>query len=541
MKPAGTFIVIALSLCLLFQNNIQGQTTKEVDLELAEANLHTAPVMVDGNILFSIRGISSYTAEYRAASVSKRIKKAAANPSVPVDSVKVKVAKDHLMIYAGNEFIMNIYDDDAGIENINKEVLAMTFQMKIVEAIDSYRSGRSRTSLIKKSIYAFGATILLTVVLIVLLWLIRKTKIALQSRIKASIDSVESKSYKLIKSNNLWKTINVLFETTKIIVLIVVIFFYIEYILTLFPWTGNIAASIRGVILNPIISIGTGIINFLPDLVFLIVIYFVARYILKLIKLFFAGIGSGAMSIKGFYADWAMPTFRLLRILVITFAVILAYPHIPGSDSIAFKGVSVFIGALISFGSSSFIGNIISGYSLIYRRAFKKGDRIEVDNQIGIVEEQTMLATRLRSHKNEEIVIPNSVLSNNKIINYSTIAEGTGLILHTTVGIGYETSWRQVDAMLKEAAGRTEGLLKDPPPYVLKRSLGDFAVNYEINAYFRDVNRIFHYYNLLHQNILDVFNENGVQIMTPAYEGDPPTPKVVPKDQWDIPLKTNKI
>jgi small-conductance mechanosensitive channel len=235
-----------------------------------------------------------------------------------------------------------------------------------------------------------------------------------------------------------------------------------------------------------------------------------------------------------------MPTFRIFRIFIIAFAVIVAYPYIPGSQSLAFKGVTVFIGILFSLGSSSFIGNLIAGYSMTYRKAFRKGDRIQVDDKIGIVEDQSLMVTRLRSLKNEEIVIPNSILLNSLIVNYNARAKDLGLILHTIVGIGYETPWRQVDAMLKLAADRTEGLLKDPPPFVLKKSLGDFAINYEINAYCREVNNYNQIYSRLHQNILDVFNENNVQIMTPAYEGDPEIPKVVPQDQWNTPLAKEK-
>jgi small-conductance mechanosensitive channel len=152
------------------------------------------------------------------------------------------------------------------------------------------------------------------------------------------------------------------------------------------------------------------------------------------------------------------------------------------------------------------------------------------------VEEQELLVTRLRSVKNEEVIIPNSILLNSNITNFSKKAKEQGLIIHTTVGIGYETPWRLVDAMLKEAADRTDGLLKQPPPFVLKLALGDFAVTYEINAYCNDVSRMHLCYSTLHQHILDVFNENNVQIMTPAYEGDPEIPKVVPKEQWDLPL-----
>jgi small-conductance mechanosensitive channel len=175
---------------------------------------------------------------------------------------------------------------------------------------------------------------------------------------------------------------------------------------------------------------------------------------------------------------------------------------------------------------------------MTYRRAFRKGDLIKAGEHTGFVEELQILVTRLRSFKNEEIVIPNSILLNSNILNYSSRARESGVILHTKVGIGYETPWRQVDAMLRQAADRTEGLLKNPPPFVLKESLGDFAVNYEINVYCKDLSDMLLIYNNLHQNILDIFNANDVQIMTPAYMRDPESPKLVPKDKWDIPLKS---
>jgi small-conductance mechanosensitive channel len=283
-------------------------------------------------------------------------------------------------------------------------------------------------------------------------------------------------------------------------------------------------------------TIGKAILNYLPSLFFLLVIFIVTRYLLKLIKLFFTGVSHGDIIIKSFYPDWAIPTFKLLRLFIVVFALILSYPYIPGSQSLAFKGVSVFVGVLVSLGSSSFIGNIIAGYSMTFRRAFKKGDLIEVNNQVGFVEEQKLLVTRLFSIKNEEFIIPNSVLLNSLIINYSTRSEGDGLIIHAEVGIGYETPWRQVDAMLKLAAERTEGIMKEPAPFVLKNSLGDFAVVYEINAFCKDIANRHFIYSVMIQNILDVFNENNVQIMTPAYMADPQVPKVVPKELWNTPL-----
>jgi small-conductance mechanosensitive channel len=187
---------------------------------------------------------------------------------------------------------------------------------------------------------------------------------------------------------------------------------------------------------------------------------------------------------------------------------------------------------MFSIGSSSFIANIIAGYSMTYRRAFRVGDRIQVGEVFGDVSEIRLQVTHLRSLKNEEIVVPNSSLLSSSVVNYSSLARSRGLILHTTVGIGYETPWRQVEAMLLLAAERTPGLLREPAPFVLQKSLGDFCVVYEINVYCDVPAEMAALYSRLHQNILDVFNEYGVQIMTPAYEGDPERPKLVPKAKW---------
>jgi small-conductance mechanosensitive channel len=513
-----------------------GQPVDEVDPELLGLQQNVAPVKVDGQVLFRIPGISSYPAELRAATISKRIIKAAKDPSVSADSIKITAGEDRIMISAGDEVIMYVHDYDAEYEGIAPSILAEYIVKKTGEAINSYRYERSRPALIKKMINALGALVLMTVIIFALLWLTRRLRNALERRLQARISSVEDKSFHLIQSNQLWKAFRVFFKTFKYIIIVIIIIAFLQYALGQFPWTKHVADYTLGLFLDPVIELGKGFLRFLPKLAFLIVIYLVTRYLLRLIKLLFNGIQEGNMKVANFNPEWAMSTFRIVRLGVIVFALVIAYPYIPGSGTSAFKGISVFIGVLFSLGSSSFISNIIAGYSMTYRGAFKIGDRIQVDEVNGIVAEQKLLVTRLLSLKNEEIVIPNTTMLSSNIVNYSAKAKDKGLILHTSVGIGYETPWRQVDAMLKLAADRTEGLLKNPPPFVLKKSLGDFAVTYEINVYCDDVSRMPMYYSILHQNILDVFNENNVQIMTPAYEGDPEIPKVVPKDQWDTPL-----
>lgn len=538
-------VVAALSVFLLWTfcsipANSFGQNADDVDSEVEGIMQQRAPVVVDGKSLFTVRGVLSHPAELRAGTISKRIQTAAADPAISSNSVKIVEEADRLRIFAGEVFIMNLYQEDGKTEGISTKVLAEILRGKIIKAIDDHRYDRSRPVLIKKMLYALGAVVLLIIFIFLLLRLARRARTGLENRIRRRIESVEDKSFSLIRSNQLWKTFYLAFRILRIFIIVVIIAAFLQYILGLFPWTSNVATYTLNLFLNPIRTIGLNFIRFLPSLAFLIVIFLVTRYLLKLIKLLFNGLNEDAIKLKNFDPEWAMPTFKIVRIFILAFAVILAYPYIPGSNTSAFKGVSVFLGVLLSLGSSSFIGNLIAGYSMTYRGAFKKGDRIKVDDIVGFVEDQKLLVTRLRSLKNEEIVIPNSVLLNSNIINFTTKAKENGLILYTTVGIGYETPWRQVDAMLKLAADRTEGLLKQPPPFVLQKSLGDFAVTYEINAYCNDPNKMQLVYTALHQNILDVFNENNVQIMTPAYEGDPEIPKVVPKDQWNIPLASEK-
>jgi small-conductance mechanosensitive channel len=194
--------------------------------------------------------------------------------------------------------------------------------------------------------------------------------------------------------------------------------------------------------------------------------------------------------------------------------------------------VSLFIGIVFSLGSSSAVSNIIAGYMMTYRRAFRVGDRIRIGAAEGDVMEMRLQVTHLRSIKNEEIIVPNSQILAGEVLNYSSLSRQHGLILHTKVGIGYKTPWRQVEAMLLAAADRTPGLSREPRAFVLVKELGDFAVNYELNAYCGDAHLMNRLYAELHRQILDVFNEYGVQIMTPAYEGDPDEPKVVRPADW---------
>lgn len=516
------------------------QSAGDIDPSLAGNTEQLASVKVDGEVLFQVKGVSSYPAALRAETIRKRIEKVASRYSISVESIRIVPSDIKDQILAGDELILNVYDTDAEFEGVSRAVFAEVAAGKIKEIIIQYRHER-RPEVIKANIIkAILASLLMIAIMTIILLVMRRLNKVFNLRMKKRIDTLENVSFKLIQSQNLIKALHVVYTTLRFVILFIILLIFTDYILALFPWTKGAAKDLLDFFLNPLKAMGIGFLDYLPSLIFLVIIFIFTRYLLRLIRMFFNGLGSGAIEIHNFDPDWAIPTYRIVRLVIIAFALVLAFPYIPGSETSAFKGVSVFLGVLFSLGSSSFIANMIAGYSMTYRRAFKIGDRIEINDMSGYVEEQSLMVTRLRSFKNEEIVIPNSIMLNSSLINYSAKIKDKGLILHTTVGIGYETPWRQVDAMLKLAADRTSGLLKDPPPYVLKRALGDFAVTYEINAYCDDATKVLYNYNELHQHILDIFNENNVQIMTPAYEGDPEIPKVVPKDQWNTPLASEK-
>jgi len=247
------------------------------------------------------------------------------------------------------------------------------------------------------------------------------------------------------------------------------------------------------------------------------VIIVVTRYILKLISLVFVGIGRGSIRFAGFHEEWAEPTYKIVRFLVIVFAAIACFPYIPGSQSEGFRGISVFLGLLISLGSAAAIGNIIAGVVLTYMRPFQVGDRVKIADTTGDVMEKTLLVTRVRTIKNVDVTIPNAMVLGSHLINFSSSAKNLGLILHTSVTIGYDAPWKTVHELLVSAARATTHILQKPEPFVLQTSLNDFYVTYEINAYTDQANLMAAIYADLHQNIQDKFNEAGVEIMSPHY------------------------
>jgi small-conductance mechanosensitive channel len=511
--------------------------TKSGDPSDAEdaAKYETAPVSLDGELLFRVRGTTAYPAGERAEAIRERIKLLASDSSVSTDSLRLIEAEDRTEVVAPGHFIMAVYDVDGATERSPRQIFAGTVRNKVARSVDRYREDRTPSVVLANTIRA----LVVILVALTLLWvtsrLFRRLRGALNRRLQSRIEKLRTMSGRVAQTETLSALIWGLLKAARVLGILVIAYFCLNIVLGFYPWTRSLSKQVMSIVLDPLRAIGAAFVDALPGLVFVVVLWIVTRYVLKVIRLFFAGVDQNKITIAGFENDWAWPTYRIARFLILAFAVVVAYPYIPGSGSEAFKGVSLFLGVVFSLGSSSIVANVIAGYSMIYRRAFKIGDRIKIGEIEGIVSSAGVIVTHLRTLKNEDVVVPNSLILNSNVTNYSTLARTRGLILHTTVGIGYETPWRQVEAMLNLAAERTPGLLKEPPPFILLRALGDFAVTYELNVYTDDPPNLARLYAELHRHVLDVFNEYGVQIMTPAYEGDPEQPKVVPKGEWFAP------
>jgi len=501
---------------------------------VAAENVPSAPVIIDGRPLFRVRGVTAFPASQRARAIEDRIRALADDQTVSASSLHLVETEHSTDILAGDKPIVSVFNADVRIEGsgLARRIIAAVYLKRIADAVLDYRAEREPRRLLDDTLLLAGATLLALFLSFVIVRVLRWLTLRIEHRYQSAIRHIEEGSFRIISEHSVWGAVHFLSRLLSLLAALALFYVYLHFALSLYPWTRGLAANLREVTLAPVLTLCREILRSTPDIFVIAIIVFASRYLVRGARFFFSAIREGTITVSGFDREWANPTYNIVRVLIIAFAVVVCYPYIPGSESPAFKGVTIFIGVLFSLGSSSFLANLIAGYTMTYRRAFRVGDRIKVGDLMGDVTQVGLMVTNLRSVKNEEIVVPNSLILNSNLVNYSSIARERGLILHTIVGIGYETPWRQVEAMLLMAAERTPGLLREPRPFILQQSLGDYAVTYELNVYIDNPSTMYQLYTDLHRSILDVFNEHNVQIMTPSYVFDPAEPKVVPRDQW---------
>jgi len=476
------------------------------------------PVAPFGDTLFTIyASLGSYSARERAAIVEARIRTLAAHHEFQTDSLLLEEQETTYLIRWRDQFVTSINETDGLWMNTPPRELAERYLQAIRQGIDDHRNETS----LRKILIGILQAMLVVVILFLLIKVIGKLTGFVKRRAVASKDSwfkgIYIRGYELVSAHRQVKAVWFLIDVLKAVLIIALVYLAVPLVFNLFPATRGYAPVLLGYFLKPIKEIGLAIIDYFPNLITITVICVLFRYFLKLLKFFANELESGALTLPGFYPDWAMPTYQILRVMFLAFLIIVIFPYLPGSDSPIFKGVSVFIGVLFTFGSTGALSNIVAGLVLTYMRSFTVGDRVKIGEVIGDIIEKSLLVTRIRTVKNEVISIPNAQVMNSHTINYSMDAPEKGLIIHTNLSVGYDVPWQRVHELAIRAAEQVELLESDPPPFVLQSSLDDFYVTYQVNAYTKSPNKQAIIYSDLHRQLLDEFHRAGIELLSPHF------------------------
>ena len=476
------------------------------------------PVIVEGDTLyylFAKRG--GHTPQQRAEMNAAAITELGKRFNLQPDSVYIESSDIVTDLMYGNKVLSSFTDQDGLWEGCSRDQLAAAKRKVIVDKLKVMKDEHSLWQLGKRVLYFILVIVGQFLLFKLTIWLFNKLKARIQRLKDTKLKPISIQDYELLDTQKQVNLLVFLASLLRYAVMLLQLILTVPLLFAIFPQTKDLAYKLFSYIWEPIKSIFLGIVEYIPNLFTIFVIWLAVKYLVRLIRYLASEIQSERLKIGGFYADWAMPTFHIVRFLLYAFMIAMIYPYLPGSKSGVFQGISVFVGLIVSLGSSTVIGNIIAGLVITYMRPFKLGDRIKLNDTTGNVIEKTPLVTRIRTPKNEVVTIPNSFIMSSHTVNFSQSARDYGLIIHSEVSIGYDIPWRKTHQLLIEAALNTPGVVDDPRPFVLETSLQDYYPVYQVNAYIKDANQLAQVYSDLHQNIQDRFNEEGIEIMSPHY------------------------
>ncbi|MGB8473124.1 MAG: mechanosensitive ion channel domain-containing protein [Candidatus Acidiferrum sp.] len=476
------------------------------------------PVLVKGKTLFHVRArLFTFSAEDRAKAITEKVVWLSKQPLSRIQAISVVDEGNITEIVSEDTVITTVTDGDAAAVGQSRQVLAKEYADKIRATAEALQKQYSMRTLLFGILYAAIATALLILILKLFGTVFPKTYFKLESWRGVYIRSVRIQKVELLPAARITSLLKAIVRIARIALSLVVLYVYLTLLLGFFPWSQGYSTILFQYILSPVRSVGGAVLAYLPNVFFVVVILLAAYYLSKFVKFIFGEIAKETIALPGFYPEWAEPTYKIARFLILAFTLVVIFPYLPGSKSPAFQGVSIFLGLLLSLGSTSAVANVVAGSVLTYTRAMKVGDRIQIGETVGDVTEKTLLVTRIRTIKNVDIAIPNAMVLNSHILNFSSAAKERGLILHTSATISYDAPWRTVHQLMIDAALSTENVLKDPKPFVLQTSLDDFYVSYQLNVFTDQPAVMAGTYSDLHQNIQDKFNEAGVEILSPHY------------------------
>lgn len=521
------YFVASIILCFLFTvapfstTYAQAPTPTPTQQSATTLNNKGAVVELGGEELFKIRaGVGAFTAEERATAVNNRILKLGDDPTIKAETIRIEDKPLTTNLTVDNRVLLTVTDADARAADLSRQELARNYQDIIQKAITQYRIERSPDYIRQAIFNSIIATVLLigTLILfaIVFPWCYGKVRNLQGTRIPA----IRIQNFELLPATRISRLLIALLKFIRFLLTLSVLAIYVPLVMSFFPLTRQLSLRVYRYFLLAAETSWEAFLSYLPNLFALAIILFITYYLIKFTRNLFTSLGNGNLTIQGFYQEWAEPTFKLSVFLIVILAAVIAFPYLPGFGSPAFQGISLFLGLLVSLGSSVVVANVVAGVILIYTRAFQIGDRIKIGDAVGDVVDKTLFVTRIRTVKNVMITLPNTSVFTNQIINYTAAEldpDQAPLILHTTITLGYDVPWRKVHQVLIDAAKSTTHLLSEPEPFVLQTSLDDFYVSYELNAFTRNPSIMARIYSELHQNLQDKCNEAGIEILSPHY------------------------
>ena len=515
-------IALIITLGVSFGGIAQEETESADDAGAQQTEI--APVMLDGDTLFQIQtGLSRLSPEERAKNIRQQIVDTARNAAISVESFEI-VDENSRLIILSNQLeteieILTVTQVDAEAIGIPQQQLAEEYLQTLKAAIIQYRQSRTAGYLLRAGIYSFITTLAFLLLLIAFGFLFLRFYRAFENWGATRIPDIRIRGIQLLTANRIISILLQILKAIRFIIVASLVIAYVALILSFFPWTRQVASLLHSYALSALVNTWAAFINYIPNLLTLFLIVVITIYLLRLIKPLFVEINRGSLTIPGFYTEWANPTYRIIELLIFALAAVVMFPYLPGFGSQAFQGVGIFLGVLVSLGSSSAIANAISGVILIYTRAFQIGDTIRVNDIEGEVDEKLFLVTRIRTFDNYLVTIPNGLLLSGNIINYnSSIRETrTPIMVPQDVTLGYQIPWRQVYEILVEAALSSEFVLEEPVPFVHHIALGNSYVTYRLFAYTRYPREMERINAGLLRNIHDKCYEAGIEILSPTY------------------------
>ncbi len=452
----------------------------------------------------------------RARLVQERIDHILHSQKLSPEDFHIVMDNGNASLFYHDDYIMMVTAEDATLLKSTSRRLAEDYLRRLQTAVRLYvqdtRLDRMLISAVLSVLGLFGITLLATMLA---RW--SDATVGLLLSFLGSRPVGKELAVSSLARDTIASVLRFIVQTLFFASFAALLFTYIYLVLNSFPWTKYYASQLLDKTVTPLLAGLRYATTLTPNIFIVMAIIYVAYVAIAFFRFAANEMAAGRLSLNGFDSDWAEPTYKLIRALVIFLAIVVAAPYLPGWGSPAFSQLGLFVGLLISLGSTGAVSHLVGGIILTYTRAFRVGDRVKISNQIGDIEGKSLLTTSIRTIKNELVTFHNSLVIGSEIVNYSAIARERGLILHTSVTIGYDAPWRQVHELLIAAARDCQQLEREPAPFVLQRSLSDFYIEYEINAYTRDASSMVQTYSFLHQNIQDKFNEAGLEIMSPHY------------------------